>query len=173
MSRFLVVLALAGCSLATTRRVSTGVTVSSDGAIGLAASAELGGGYVFTHSGGETARHGELATVFAGAGVSTAGRELDGGGRADYVRIDGDRVTRLGLRAGVLARPTAPLLVYEAALAYEHGATGIEVRFGPELAVLDGFALAGFRAYAGVTYEGLAVHGHVYDPIDALFGSRE
>jgi hypothetical protein len=179
---------LCGCSLMGVGRASLGVTGSTDGTLGLAASFELGGGYIDTphEITPATKRQGEVLAMFAGGGVTTAGTHIETGARAEWVMVSGHRSHRLGMRNGVVARQGGPaLLTLDAAyvtswpLAWKPRRThqlGLELRAGPALAIDDGpdgrsnASWHAMRFYAGVVHELYAIRAHRYDPVDALIG---
>jgi hypothetical protein len=175
------VLVLSGCSLFGVGRVGFGVTGSTDGTVGLSASAELGGGWIDTpHEITTSPRRGEALALYGGGGVSTRGAEIEAGGRVDYVSI-GERTVRFGMRNGVVARQgelavmaldaVFAMSLAQAWLPLRVSDVGFELRAGPafELENQD-IRFHAVRFYAGVVAERWSIQRHRYDPIEALFG---
>ena len=181
MHRCWLVLVVGGCTTLGVGRTSVGVTASTDGAIGVASSVEVGGGWIDapkSHPHG-VRRDGQDVGLFAGGDITLRGFGIEAGGRSEYVATDGDGEFRIGLRSGVVARSDGPQLAFDAAVGFARARSwahqrmryaGIEARLGPALAIDDGLRFAAMRAYVGLTYDWLRTGAGRFDPIDDWLG---
>jgi hypothetical protein len=166
-----------GCSLVGVGRVSLGLAATTQGMVGLAIAGEVAAGVIFAPS--DTSSHDTAVTegMYLGGGAMSDGWELETGGRADLLLLDGDSELRAGIRAGVVARETrgpafAPELAFGLARARwwdsEHPRVGFELRAGPLIGIEGQTRLEALRGYVGITYRATVISRR-YDPIDALF----
>jgi hypothetical protein len=165
-----------GCSLIGVGRVSVGLAATTQGSVGLAVSGEVAAGVLFVPP--DASRDiGVTEGMYLGGGVMPGGWELETGGRADLLLLDGDRELRAGIRAGVVARETrgaafAPALAFGLARARwwesERPRLGFELRAGPLIGLDGGARFEELRGYVGITYRATAISRR-YDPIDSLF----
>jgi hypothetical protein len=167
-----------GCSLLGVGRVSLGLSATTQGTVGLAASGEIGGGLVFRPD-RDTATDGAgaAAALYLGGGATADGWELETGERVEAVSLDSDRELRAGVRAGAVVREArGPALAIDLALGLarsrwwgtERPWLGLELRAGPLIGVEDGARFEALRGFVGLTYQVSAITRR-YDPIRPLF----
>ena len=180
--RLAVLVLLSGCSLFGVGRGSVGVTGSTDGSVGVAASFELGGGWIEGPIDEDRSRMAESLTVFMGGAGTTHGAELEAGARVDYLRIRGRRLLRAGVREALIERHDDTLMSFDAAFSIAWPGpwnptraryAGVELRAGPAFRVIDtadddNLRWHALRIYAGVVLDYVAVDGDRYDPIKAI-----
>jgi hypothetical protein len=165
-----------GCSLIGVGRVSAGLAATTQGTVGLAVSGEVAAGVIFVPS--DASRDvGVTEGMYLGGAAMPDGWELETGGRADLLLLDGDSELRAGLRAGVVARETrgaafAPELAFGLARARWWDSAlprlGLELRAGPLIGLEGDTKFESLRGYIGVTYRSAAISRR-YDPIDSFF----
>jgi hypothetical protein len=169
---------LSGCSVFVGGRASVGVSASTDGVVGIAATGELGAGWVMRASRHAEDAHGEELSGFIGTTVGRGPVQIEAGPRVDYVAVLEHHELRVGGRAAFVAAGVHRWLAIDGAVAFARAddnssarrpaVVGFEVRAGRMLGSEDTMSADAWRAFAGITFGKLWM-GATHDPLEGLF----